>query len=72
MGGLAFPPLDQNQDDYGVKLIFRPGQDTGSDRNTLDGIQEFTVKGTLKWDPCDSIGEGDDTFNEEVKINLRL
>ena len=70
MGGLTFPPLDENVDDYDVKLIFKPVQYTVCDRNTLDGFQEFTVKGTLKWDQCNSSKEGDDTFNEVYKRSI--
>lgn len=70
MGGLTSPPLDHNLDDYDVKLIFKPVQDTGCDRNTLDGLQEFTVKGTLKWDSCNSTEVGDDSFNEVYKRSI--
>ena len=54
LGGFTSPPSDEDSEYYDVKLVFKPIHDTGSDKNTIDGVQEFIVRGVLSRDPCDS------------------
>jgi hypothetical protein len=54
LGGFTSPPSDEDPEYYDVKLVFKPLHDTGSDKNTIDGVQEFMVRGVLGRDPCDA------------------
>ena len=69
MAGLNSPPSDHDSEDYDVKLVFKPLQETGCDRVVLDGVQEFIVKGTLRGYPC-SINEA--VNSNEGKSDVRL
>ena len=67
MDEFTHTPSDQDPEDYDVKLVFKPVQDTVCDRNSMDGVQEFTVKGTLVGNPCDN-KEG--VQSDEVRSNV--
>lgn len=54
LGGFTSPPSDEESEYYDVKLVFKPLLDTGSDKNTMDGVQEFMVRGVLSRDLRDA------------------
>jgi hypothetical protein len=54
LGGFTSPPSDEDLEYYDVKLVFKPLHDTGNGKSTMDGVQEFMVRGALQRGPCDT------------------
>lgn len=54
LGGFTSPPSDEEPEYYDVKLVFKPLHEASYDKNTVNGVQEFMVRGALRRDRCDA------------------